>query len=402
MARRDHLAGALLVFCLGGCQWVGGFQEFEESTTPGASGAGGAGENAGSGGGAGSGGDSGSGGAAGEAGSGQEACVPSSFRCSGAILQICREDGVGFDPLETCASEVLCKTGEEAGKCTPPACGEGSLDPATGGALPKNRCRDGDLEVCAEDQQQYASTDCGSKQCNPGAGQCVELGIDPVEVTRGAYKEFLTDAPQVPVPAVCEGNDRAPDAACMADPSVCQESEGPCDDTPQVCVDWCDALAYCRSKGKQLCGAVGDAATMVPLQDHASAGKSAWMNACSAGGQYTWVVGDTWDDLTEGQLCNGSVKKRNPGTADVFPAGKLTACSSPVGAYKNVYDLAGNVAEWENSCERPGDDKEATSEDNCRVRGGSFLSEKPKLRCDADRTEKRDARLPDVGFRCCE
>lgn len=141
---------------------------------------------------------------------------------------------------------------------------------------------------------------------------------------------------------------------------------------------------------------------MVPLPLFADAAQSEWMNACSSGGQHTWVTGDDWDDKVQQNYCNGSLTTKPAGGGSTFPVGELSACSSPEGAYKDFYDLTGNVAEWENSCQRAASDPEATGEDNCRVRGGAFTGTKPTLRCDADRTEKRlDNTRPDVGFRCC-
>lgn len=369
MGPRGVARGALVALGLTGCQLVAGFEDFEVNP-------------------AGTGGTT----------STQEPCLAGEHRCSVQVMQRCRVDGTGYDAIETCASEALCNTGKSGGKCTAPACGKGSLNPATGGEFPKNRCSGGKAETCSEDQQQYLATECAPGHCNPGNGQCIELKIDDHEVTVDEYAAFIGGPAVGSLPAVCEGNERKPAEACMADSSVCKSG---CGSVPQVCVDWCDAFEYCKSKGQRLCGLMGSGEQMVPMVGLADAGQSEWMNACSAGGEHAWVIGNDWDDLQQGQLCNGNVKARNPGTGDVFPAGELKKCSSPVSAYKNVYDLAGNVAEWENSCERAAESSEASKEDNCRVRGGSYESTKPKLRCDADRMEKRGEARPDVGFRCC-
>jgi hypothetical protein len=64
-----------------------------------------------------------------------------------------------------------------------------------------------------------------------------------------------------------------------------------------------------------------------------------------------------------------------------------------------VFDLNGNVFEWEDSCAGV-----AGVGDQCRVRGGSFLGGTSQAlgRCDDKRTDDRAANnQPDYGIRCC-
>jgi hypothetical protein len=58
-----------------------------------------------------------------------------------------------------------------------------------------------------------------------------------------------------------------------------------------------------------------------------------------------------------------------------------------------VFNMSGNVAEWENSCDGAG---------NGRVRGGSRSSSPTGLRCDADALKPiNDNNDPEIGVRCC-
>jgi len=169
---------------------------------------------------------------------------------------------------------------------------------------------------------------------------------------------------------------------------------------PQVCVDWCDAYAYCKSKGLHLCGKLGSDA-MVTLAQSNDPGQSAWMNACSSGGQYAWSEGATWMASVEGQACNGSAKTAYTNGLS-YPAGALPNCHSPVATYGPIFDMSGNVAEWENSCSTDVKATSASKDDTCRTRGGSFKSGEMSLRCDAHPQDRsRDWVASDIGFRCC-
>ena len=75
----------------------------------------------------------------------------------------------------------------------------------------------------------------------------------------------------------------------------------------------------------------------------------------------------------------------------------MTGCESSVSGYTGVYDLSGNVYEWEDSCSA--DDGET---DLCVIRGGSLDSGSYNLACDHDNVARlRDGAGSYVGFRCC-
>jgi formylglycine-generating enzyme required for sulfatase activity len=194
-------------------------------------------------------------------------------------------------------------------------------------------------------------------------------GIDATEVTRSQYEAWLATAPSAAgQPAFCSSwnSTFAPNQTCMNGSSVCQGAG--CAKHPQVCVDWCDAQAYCAASGKRLCGKIGGGSNSI--WDHMDATKSQWHNACvSDGTNNAYPYGSTYSPAE----CNGF----EAGKGTTVPAGSLTGCQSSVAGFQGVYDLSGNVWEWEDSCA-------ATSgpQDACRPRGGSFLIQTNNLRCD--------------------
>jgi formylglycine-generating enzyme required for sulfatase activity len=131
--------------------------------------------------------------------------------------------------------------------------------------------------------------------------------------------------------------------------------------------------------GKRLCGKIGGGAN--GHDDYADAMKSQWFNACTSGGQNDYPYGDTYSGTT----CNGEA-----GTT--APVASMPGCQSPTTGYEGVYDLSGNVWEWEDSC-KP---------DYCRLRGGWFSHYDYSLRCDFDLFNAWGSSSgKSIGFRCC-
>jgi formylglycine-generating enzyme required for sulfatase activity len=222
-------------------------------------------------------------------------------------------------------------------------------------------------------------------------------------VTRAQYAAFLLTNPVAQTVTGCTWNTSyTPDTTCMASTEVCKDTgAGECDDHPQPCVDWCDAYGYCLAQGKHLCGKIGMPDAMLPVDQFADAGISEWMNACSAGGENTWVHGNVWNADPQGQWCNGSAKAKGT-NGMTYAGGALGTCQSPAATYKSIYDLGGNVSEWENSCSKIVTDLNASQDDVCRIRGGSYKSGKASLQCNADpQKPARSFVAPDIGFRCC-
>jgi formylglycine-generating enzyme len=237
---------------------------------------------------------------------------------------------------------------------------------------------------------------CGPlEQCAPGK-LCVArsvrvpagFSIDATEVTRGQYAAWLATVPAKEGQATaCAWNDSfTPDAACMARPSVCQGDDG-CARHPQPCVDSCDASAYCKSVGKKLCGAIaGDGP--VTRATFISAQASQWFNACSSNGSNYITYGQ---DPIKGN-CNDFLSLSRTTVA----AGSKPGCQSAVAGYAGIFDLIGNLEEWEDNCQgqqgRP---------DICQPRGLPFGIGAALPHCSQERYALRADASDEIGFRCC-
>lgn len=213
---------------------------------------------------------------------------------------------------------------------------------------------------------------------NPAGGT---YGIDATEVTRAQYAKFVLEkeGDASGQPPECAWN--ASYVSCCDWPPVDRQ------DYPVTCVDWCDAYAYCKWAGKRLCGRIGGGAN--DLGDYANTSLSQWYNACSSGGVNEYPHGNSYQSTT----CNGG----DAGKGGPVSVGTMTDCKSSASGYGGVYDLSGNVWEWEDSCTAS-----TGSGDTCRRRGGSFqYLVTDDLRCGFDDDINRGAQHDDIGFRCC-
>ncbi|MBN2193326.1 MAG: SUMF1/EgtB/PvdO family nonheme iron enzyme [Polyangiaceae bacterium] len=219
------------------------------------------------------------------------------------------------------------------------------------------------LEAVVSHEFTVVSVSCTRPTSTPGgptmkllpAGFC----MDTTEVTRAQYQAWLANEPD---PAaqdpVCSGNSTfAPDTECLGGDLACHSD---CDGHPQICVDWCDAAAYCKAVGKRLCGAIGGGASA--WGDYQDADKDQWYRACTAGGEFKYPYGNNWDE--HGSLCNGPGGHRDK----TEEAGSSPNCVSADPDYGGVYDLSANVWEWTDACET------TEADANCRTRGGCFLA----------------------------
>lgn len=199
--------------------------------------------------------------------------------------------------------------------------------------------------------------------------------IDSTEVTVGQYAAFLTAKgfETITQPAVCSWN-------TSFSPSPWPQSG---DTMPVYGADWCDAWAFCAWAGKRLCGKIGGGAN--PHGSYGDATSSQWFHACSANGTRVFPYGNAY----QANACQGGDIKPNR----LVPVGSKSTC---VGGFPDVFDMSGNVYEWEDSCTGT-----AGSGDMCRIRGGGYLSPESYMRCALDRSYTRNARELNVGFRCC-
>lgn len=233
----------------------------------------------------------------------------------------------------------------------------------------KPLCRDGVCAACA----------------GAGGPSMVAVGsfcIDSTEVTQAQYHAWLAlrpDSAQQPVE--CAWNTSfEPPMTCTLDSTVCPWELESCRSSPQVCVDWCDARAFCLAVGKRLCGGLTSGSTPY---ENPSAGQ--WRMAC----RDVFPYGDVY----QGKACN-------PGATSV--AGAVTVASFPdcvaMHGGHAVYDLSGNAREWEDSCSA-----RIGASDTCHARGGSFLDDAHQLTCESRPKPalRRDKMAADLGFRCC-
>jgi ELWxxDGT repeat protein len=200
--------------------------------------------------------------------------------------------------------------------------------------------------------------------------------IDSTEVTAAQYAEFLAAnvAPGGPH-ALCATNATfapEPNSTACYDPVQAPN-------LPMVCIDWCDAAAYCAWAGKRLCGNVG----AQPQSE-----QSQWGAVCSNYGANLYPYGNTYVQ----SRCND---ERHDGTTDtmtsndhVYPVGSVD-CE---GTLSGVHDLVGNVAEWND------DNWNFDRQPAC---GGGYRTPSADSDCETCSLLTRTTRSAAIGFRCC-
>lgn len=217
--------------------------------------------------------------------------------------------------------------------------------------------------------------------------------IDATEVTQAQYEVFLSDHGADPsdAPEPCDWNATlAPNTGLGTCTAASYDPAGH-PDHPVVCVDWCDAFAYCEWAGKRLCGDLTGGAIDRAL-DALDAGTSQWHNACTGGGQTVYPYGDSY----EPEACNGE----DAGHDATVPVASLAGCHGE-GQFAEVFDLSGNVSEWEDACEY----EDFYGSMYCPIRGGSFSSPSmtSALECGGG-IESLSIDMSgnhSIGFRCC-
>jgi formylglycine-generating enzyme len=198
----------------------------------------------------------------------------------------------------------------------------------------------------------------GSKQVlitlEDGRGYC----IDQLEVTRAEYRIFLDSkkGDTSGQPAECAKNlsfeppqdpEEDPETAC---PSFSVDAYPQYRGYPVVCVDFCDAFAYCAWAGKRLCGKIG--ANEKGVQTIAQGGfervagstESEWTYACSQGGKTKYPYGD---EYVAGACIDWPRLQERGGQARLADAEDET-CHGTEPPFDQIYHLSGSVPEWVN------------------------------------------------------
>jgi formylglycine-generating enzyme required for sulfatase activity len=274
-------------------------------------------------------------------------------------------------------------------------------------------------------------TDCTDNICTTGVCSCPpnmaivptnlptggDYCVDYVEVTYKDYNDFWISNPSLLTQAsFCSWNTTftpangwPPDLSTL-DPDCYVAPPGilpgpPCNNSgyPVNWVNWCQAYAYCAQQGKRLCGKIGGGTNATA--DSANSMKSEWFNACSANSVNVYPYGSTYS----GSTCNGvdfpssmggGIAPKAPLTPpyeELTSGGTLTAGHDACqGGAAGLYQMSGNVAEWEDSCSGT-----TGASDTCLVRGGSFMSAAAGLTCATAVATARNYQGADSGFRCC-
>ena len=162
-------------------------------------------------------------------------------------------------------------------------------------------------------------------------------------------------------------------------------------------LDWCDAATYCAWAGKRLCGSDMPANRHIDSTQTMWAHAGEWFRACAGPTGTPYPYGATFNATA----CNEGGVGTDP---DPFKTANVDMPSTCVAAWPagNVFDLLGNVAEYEDDCVDGSGATEA--QDVCHVRGGPYPLSGNYNTCDY-----YQAAVPDLrgdkgdynGARCC-
>ncbi len=234
------------------------------------------------------------------------------------------------------------------------------------------------ISGCGKDLYFGPTADCAG-HAGPTSVRIGAYCIDSTEVSQADYAAFLADAPRL--------SDQSDDCGWnlhfepqefstedLLPPAPYERRNFPVDH-----VDFCDASAYCAWAGKRLCGKLGGGA--LALGNSQAEGE--WFNACSSRDELAYPYGNDFDE----SACAV--------TGDYHPVGSQPSCESGV---PGVFDLIGNVWEWENSCSG---DPANPEKMRCSRRGGAVSTMPSSWACADTDASPRQQRQGDMGIRCC-
>lgn len=241
-----------------------------------------------------------------------------------------------------------------------------------------------------------ATSDAGGAKDSGPSGRCpasgakmisIEIGgasfcIDATEATQAEYGEFLESVPDPAKQGIeCAFNQKFLPEHATFEPAFAKQP---------VPVNWCQAKAYCEWRGKRLCRHREGRALDLGTDDLGTV--SEWSIACSRGGARRYPYGQSYNPTA----CNGLPLD---GSAPV-PVGSLATCE---GGFDGLFDMAGNLAEWEDNCTAVPADAGPTAgrDSHCEVRGGQYQDPEPSqyLACNTSRGVGRSQLF--FGIRCC-
>lgn len=213
--------------------------------------------------------------------------------------------------------------------------------------------------------------------------------VDATEVTNDQYKVFVASLvgadlkTLLPASGVCAT--KTTTGAFLPPSSSLWPPAPDAGQQPIREVDWCAAYAFCKWAGKRLCGRVGGGEA--PYNDAKSVASELYV-ACSAGGTRLYP-----DDKVTGATSCGGVPDAS-GPRNVMASG----CE---GSIPGLFDLSGNVMEWEDSCD-PASDAASPSDVNCNRRGGNWAQNYPNdVSCEGLELGPRGFLSAWTGIRCC-
>jgi len=211
--------------------------------------------------------------------------------------------------------------------------------------------------------------------------------VDSTEVTQAQYQQFLTAKN-----GKTDGQDPecawnvvyAPSLMCTFDPVNLGSF-------PVNGVDWCDAKAFCKWAGKRLCGGGnGGHITTDTISELQRSEVDEWTAVCSHNDQMAYPYGPS--PLPE--ACNGGEHSGMPRA--IVAVGTTPGCE---GGFPGIFDLLGNVHEWEDAC-YPFTGT-GTRADKCWFRGGSYHDLDNSCTTAFEVSRDYVDYLCDIGFRCC-